>query len=78
MAQHRGRRSFRFKQNVCVIGTRLADEFTELRGPLRRKAIDRNCREQCRPRMVLVRSYDFRPPRNHHSPLSRTAWSEIT
>ena len=39
MAQHRGRRSFRLKQNARVIGTRLADEFTELRGLLRRKAI---------------------------------------
>jgi len=35
MAQHRGRRSFRLKQNAGVIGTRLADEFTELRGVLR-------------------------------------------
>ncbi|PYT22419.1 MAG: hypothetical protein DMG57_35570 [Acidobacteria bacterium] len=39
MAQHSGRRSFRLKHNVRVLGTRLADEFTELCGLLRRKAI---------------------------------------
>src|SRR5204862_99416 len=39
MAQHRGRRGFRLKHDARVIWTRLADEFTELRGFLRRKAI---------------------------------------
>jgi hypothetical protein len=32
MAQNRGRRGFRLKHDARVIGTRLADEFTELRG----------------------------------------------
>ena len=39
MAQHRGRRGFRLKHDARVIGTRLADEFTKLRGFFRRKTI---------------------------------------
>src|SRR5260370_42545449 len=39
MAQHRGRRGFRLKHDTRMIGTRLADEFTELGGLLRRKPI---------------------------------------
>src|SRR6266853_5269864 len=39
MAQNRGRRGFRLKHDARVIGTRLTDEFTELRGLLRRKAV---------------------------------------
>jgi hypothetical protein len=73
MAQHRGRRGFRVKHDARVTGTRLPDEFTELGGPLRRKAIciirsphpEWPASESADNAVTLIASEQFLDPSDH-------------